>query len=165
MYARITLCIFWGGVTIYFWCGSLKICCLFLWCEQAVIPRMLSVFSRRRRQWTGPAVHAWSLGSQQQQGPAGRQQRLLLVAGPWEVVMSSRQICKGTEHLAVATAECVSSQGSKSNNSLCLIAVPSSEGIGTAGGACSGAPTGSRPWPSLESDNYCGLPPPPVDHA
>ena len=128
----------------------MNICSLFLWCEHAVIPRILSVFSGRRRQWVGPAVSAWSLGSQQQQGPAGRQQRLLLVAGPWEVVMSSRQICKGTEHLAVATAECVSSQGSKSNNSLCLIAVPSSEVIGNEGGACSGTPNGSGPRPPLE---------------
>ena len=37
--------VFFGGVTIYFWCGSLNICLLFLQCEQAVIPRMLSVFS------------------------------------------------------------------------------------------------------------------------
>ena len=35
------------------------------------------------------------------------------------------------EHLGVATAGCVSSQGSESNNSLCLIAMPSSEVIGT----------------------------------
>ena len=74
----------------------MNICCLFLWCEQAVVPRMLSVFSGRRRQWVGPAVSAWSLGSQQQQGPAGRWHRLLLVAGPWEVVISSRQIFKVT---------------------------------------------------------------------
>ena len=29
---------------------------------------------------------------QQQQGPAGRRHRLILFAGPWEVVMSSRKI-------------------------------------------------------------------------
>ena len=81
------------GVTIYFWCGSLNICCLFLWCEQAVIPRMFSVFSGRRRQWVGPAVSAWSLGYQQE----GRWHRLFLVVGPWEVVMSSRQILKVTK--------------------------------------------------------------------
>ena len=74
----------------------LNICCLFLWCEKAVVPRMLSVFSGRRRQWVGPAVSAWPLCSQSQQGPAGRLHRLFLVAGPWEVVMSSRQIYKVT---------------------------------------------------------------------
>ena len=84
--------VFFGGVTIYFWCGSLNICLLFLQCEQAVIPRMLSVFSGRRRQWVGPTVGAWLLGSQQQQGPAGRWHTVLLVAGPWEEVM--RQIYK-----------------------------------------------------------------------
>lgn len=47
--------------------------------------------------------------------------------------------------LGGAKAGCVSSQGSESNNSLCLIAVPSSEVIGTAGGACSGTPIGSGP--------------------
>ena len=88
--------VFFGGSTIYFWCGRLNICCLYLHCEQAVVPRKLSVFSRRRRQWVGPAASAWSLGSQQQQGPAGRWNRLLLVAGPWEVVISSRQIFKVT---------------------------------------------------------------------
>ena len=54
------------------------------------------MFSGRRRQWVGPAVNAWLLGSQQQQGPAGWWLRLLLVAGPLEVVMSSRQIYKVT---------------------------------------------------------------------
>ena len=33
---------FAGGYYLY-WCGSLDICCLFLGCEQAVIPSMLSV--------------------------------------------------------------------------------------------------------------------------
>ena len=90
-----TLCIF-GGFPIYFWCGTLNICCLFLWCEQDVVPRMLSVFSGRRSQWVGPAVSAWFLGSQRQLAPAGRWHRLLLAAGPWEVVISSRQIFKVT---------------------------------------------------------------------
>ena len=36
--------VFLGEITIYFWCGDLNICCLFLHCEQAVIPRMHSVF-------------------------------------------------------------------------------------------------------------------------
>ena len=53
---------------------------------------MLSVFSGRRRQWVERVVSAWSLGSEQQQGHAGRWHRLLLVAGPWEVVMGLRQI-------------------------------------------------------------------------
>ena len=43
-------------------------------------------------------------------------QRLLLVAEPWEVVMSLRQISRCPEHLAVTAAGCVSSQGSESNN-------------------------------------------------
>ena len=54
----------WGKVTIYLWCESLSLCCLFLWCKHSVVPKMLSVFSGRRRQWVGPAVSAWSLGSQ-----------------------------------------------------------------------------------------------------
>lgn len=47
--------------------------------------------------------------------------------------------------LAIAAAGCVSSQGSESNNNLCLIAILSSEGIGATGGSCSGTPIGSRP--------------------
>ena len=42
--------------------------------------------------------------------------------------------------MEVAGARFVSSQGSKSNNSLCLITMSSSEVIGTADGACSGTP-------------------------
>ena len=129
----------------------MNICCLFLQCEQAVIPRMLNVFSGRRRQWVGPAVSAWSLGSQQQQGPAGRWHRLLLVAGPWEVVISSRQNCKVTRAFGSSNSRCMSSQGSENSNNLCLIAMPSSEVIGTTGGACSGTPSCNRPQPPLES--------------
>ena len=47
--------------------------------------------------------------------------------------------------LAVAAAVCVSSQGSESNNSICSIAMPFSEMIGTTGGARSGTPNGSGP--------------------
>ena len=90
------LFVFLEGVTIYFWFVSLNICCLFLWGEQAVIPRMLHVFSGKRRQWVELEVSAWLFGSQQQQGHAGRWHRLLLVAGPWEVVICSRQIFKLT---------------------------------------------------------------------
>ena len=36
---------------------------LFLWCEQTVIPRVLSVFSGRRRYWVGPVVSSWLLTS------------------------------------------------------------------------------------------------------
>ena len=75
---------------------ELNSCCLSLQCVQAVIPRMLSVFSGSMRQWVGPTVSAWLLGSQQQQGPSGSWHILLLVAGPSEVVMSSRQIYKVT---------------------------------------------------------------------
>lgn len=84
---------------IYFWHGSLNIFCLFLQCGQTVIPRMLSVFSGRKRQWVGPELSAWSLGSQQQEGPSGRGNRLLLVTGSWEVVMSSRQIYKSDQNI------------------------------------------------------------------
>lgn len=35
----------------------------FSWCEQAIIPRVLSVFPGRRRQWVGLVVSAWLLGS------------------------------------------------------------------------------------------------------
>ena len=87
-------CLYFVGVAIYFWPGSLNIICLFLQCEQAIIPRMLSGFLCRRRQWVGLVVSAWFLGSQQQQGPEGRWSRLLLVSGLWEVIMSLRQICK-----------------------------------------------------------------------
>ena len=55
--------VFHGGVTVYFWHGSLNISCLFLQCEQAVIPRVLSLFPGRRRQWVGLVVSAWLLGS------------------------------------------------------------------------------------------------------
>ena len=51
-YARITLCIF-GELPFIFCCANLNICCLFLQCEQADIPRVLTVFSGRRRQWVG----------------------------------------------------------------------------------------------------------------
>ena len=92
-YTREPLCIL-CGVTFYFWCGSLIICYLFLQCEQAVIPRVLSVFSGRRRQWVGLVVSSWLLGSQQQQGPTGGWYRPLLVVGPWEMVMRLRQLYK-----------------------------------------------------------------------
>ena len=62
----------------------------FLWCEQTVIPRMLSVFSGRRRQWIGTAVAGLSIAAR----TCRKMAQLLLVAGPWEVVMSSRQIYK-----------------------------------------------------------------------
>ena len=65
---------------------------LSLQCEQAVIHRVLTVFPGRRRQWVGVVVSDWLLGSSQQQGPAGRWFRLLIVAGPWEEVMSLRSI-------------------------------------------------------------------------
>ena len=55
--------VFCWGVTIYFWFGSLDICCLFLQCEQAVIPRVLNMFPGRRKQWVGLVFSAWLLGS------------------------------------------------------------------------------------------------------
>ena len=56
------LCIL-QGVTIYFCHGSLDIYHLFLQCEQAIMPRVLSVFPGRRRQWVGLVVSGWLLGS------------------------------------------------------------------------------------------------------
>ena len=117
LYKRTPLC-FWG-VTVYFRCESLDICCLFLWCKQAVIPRVLSLFPGRRRQWVGRVVGAWLLGSYQQQGPAGRWCRLLLVAGPcpgkWYWALG--RFTRFTENLAVTAVGCVSSQGSENSKS------------------------------------------------
>ena len=48
---------------------------------------------------------------------ARRWHRLLLVAGPWEVVISSRQIFKLTRAFGISSSTCVSSRGSESNNS------------------------------------------------
>ena len=90
---------FFEVVNVYFWFWILNISCLFLKCEQALIPRLLSVFSGRRRQWLGPADSAWLLGSQQKKAPAGRRYRLLLVAGPWEVVICSRLIYQVSREL------------------------------------------------------------------
>ena len=102
--------IFWG-LTICLWCEILNICFFFLQCEQAVNPRMLSVLSEKRRQWVEPAVSAGSFGSQKQQGPVGRWHRLLLVAEPWEVIMSLGGLTSCSEHLAVSAAGFVSSEG------------------------------------------------------
>ena len=54
--------IFCGGLLFVF-DVSLDICCLFLQCEQAVIPRVVSVFPGRRRQWVALVVSAWLLSS------------------------------------------------------------------------------------------------------
>ena len=73
------------------------------------------------------------------------------------------------EHLAVATAAQVYSQGSESNNRWCCVTVFSvepSEVVGSAGGSCSGIPSGGGPHlTSGVSDNCSGLPPPPANHA
>ena len=55
------------------------------------------------------------------------------------------------EHLVVAVAGCVNSQGSESNTRLFLISMTSSEVIGATGDACSGTASGSRPCPPLDS--------------
>ena len=77
---------------------------------------MLSVFSRRRRQWIGPADNALSLGSEQQQGPTGRWHRLLLVAGTWEVIMTSRQIYEVTRPFSSSSSSVCEFPGEWSNN-------------------------------------------------
>ena len=85
------------------------------------------------------------------QGPAGRRHRLLLVAGPWEVVVSLGRFTGCPEQLAAAAAGCVSSQGSDSNNMWCLVVVPS-EVTGATTGTFSRTPgCGGRPCPSLVS--------------
>ena len=43
--------------------------------------------------------------------PAGRWYRLLLVAGPWEVVKSLGRFTRWPEHFAVAAAGCVVPRG------------------------------------------------------
>ena len=54
-----------------------------------------------------------------------------------------KQIFKVTRAFAEGAAGCGSSQGSESNNSLCSIAMPLSEVIGTTGVVCSGTPSWS----------------------
>ena len=55
----------------------------------------------------------------------------------------------------MAVVECVSSQGSESNNGWCLVTMPSSvvlsEVIGVTSGTCSWTPSGGRLHPPLES--------------
>ena len=82
-----------GGVNYLFLVWEFEYL-LSLWCEQAVLPGVLSVLPVTRRQWVGLVIRAWLLGSWQYQGPAREWPRLLLVAGPWEVVISLRQTDK-----------------------------------------------------------------------
>ena len=138
---------------IYFWCGSLNICCIFLWCKEAISEDVQGVF-REKEAMVRASSQCLVIGLSTAARPAGsskaccagRWHRLLLVAGCWKVVITSRW----PDHLAVAAAGCVSSQGSESNNSLYLIATLF-WGVGTTGGVCSGTPIGSGPWLSLES--------------
>ena len=134
-------------------------CCLFPQCVQTVIPLIggvlvqgLHLLPGRWRQSARPVVSAWLLGPWQWWGPAGRWHRLLLVAGPWQVVAGRCRQCP--EPLAAARAECVHSQGSEGNR-WCSVAVPSSvpiqEMIGTISGDHSGTPGGSRPCLPLQS--------------
>ena len=88
----------------------------------------------------------------------GSWHKLLLVAGPWEMVISSRQIFNVTRAFGSVTVGCMCSQGSESNNSLCLIAFPSSEVIGTAVGACSDPYWEQAMSISRASDNCGSLP-------
>ena len=86
----------------------------------------------------------------------GRLCRLLLVAGPWEVVMSLRQIYAVPGAFGSGSGRFVSSQGSESNSGCFSVAmtssVVSSEVIGAASISCSRTPTGHRPCPPLESE-------------
>ena len=139
-----------GGVPIYFWCVSLNICCLFLQCEQAVFPRMFSVF--REKEGMGRAsrqclVAQFSTAA----GTCREWHRLLLVAGPWEVVMSSSQICKVSRTFGSSSSRVCEFPGDWEQQQLVFISMPSSEVIGTSCGTCSGTPCGSGPCPSLES--------------
>ena len=84
----------------------------------------------------------------------GRWHRWLLFAGPWEVTVISGRCWQYLEHLAVATAGHVHSQGSDSNNGWCLVAVPFcvpvSEVIGVTGSACSWTPSSDQQPPQPE---------------
>ena len=76
-YARVPLCIMWG-FTIYFWYGSLDICCLFPHCEQGVIP------------WSG-AVCVYS-----EKEAVGRASTHYLLAGLMRVARTCRKMAQAT---------------------------------------------------------------------
>ena len=107
----------------------------------------------------------WDLDSSKDLQKGGTSYSLL--AGPWEVVLSSGRFRRCLEHLAVAG--CVSPQGNENNNGWCSGTVPSSvvpsEVIGATSVACSWTPSGGRPCPSLASEITSGLPLPPAVHA
>ena len=55
--------VFCGELLFIFDVGVLDICCLFLRCEQAVVPRVFSLFLGRRRQSVRLIVSPSLLGS------------------------------------------------------------------------------------------------------
>ena len=73
------------------------------------------------------------------------------------------------EHLAMAPAACLHSQGRENNNRWYSVAVlsslPSSEVLGAAGGAYSWTLSGVGPCPPEVRYNWGSLPPLPVDHS
>ena len=104
----------------------------------------------------------------------GRASSQCLVAGLLTVARTSRKVVQATpsqspgkwyrasgrlrqclEHLTVAMAGCVCSQGSESNNRWCLVTILSSvvlsEVTGAASGACSQTPRSGRLHPPLAS--------------
>ena len=148
--------VFCGVLLFIFGVGVWIFSVSFFWCEQAVIPMVLSMFPGRRSQWVGLVISAWFLGSYEQRGPAGMWLRLLLVAGPWEVEMSFRQIEKVTRAFGSGRGRVCDSQASESNNRWCSItmstSVVPSEVVGASSGSCSGIPSGGGPCPPLESE-------------
>ena len=80
---------FCGGVTLYFWHGSLDICYFFPQCEQAVIPLIecYVCFQGEGGYWQGSSQCLLAGLS-----TVARTYRKVAVAGPWEVVMSLRHI-------------------------------------------------------------------------
>ena len=94
--ARPPLGILWG-LTVYFWCeGWFRLGCLLSLSSVCAgyypLDRVLCVLPGRWRQWEGLVALAWLLGPWKWQGPLGRWLRLLLVAEPWEVAVTLRQM-------------------------------------------------------------------------
>ena len=97
-------------------------------CVQAVIPLVECVLlygqhmlPLRWMQWAGPVASAWLLGLWQWRGTMGRWAKLLCtwLQGPGKGQWNSSRMRQCPKPLAAATAGCVSSQGTESNNEWC----------------------------------------------
>ena len=81
------------------------------------------------------------------------------------MVICSRPLFKVTRAFGSSNSRMCEFPGSQSNNSLCLIDMPSSEVIGTADGDCSWTPSGGGLPPNSGVRHNCGdLTLPPADH-